>query len=164
MANAGPNQTVAVGATRDSQRQRLVRCGWRSADVFLDADAAGRRAVLRRSRERLRFRPALSADKAGTYVARLIVNDGKVNSAPATVTITTQNTAPVANAGPNQTVNVGSVVQLNGAGSTDVDGDALTYQWSLITVPSRQHGGAEQRDGGESERSRRTGRGRMWRS
>jgi hypothetical protein len=32
--------------------------------------------------------PTFTADKAGTYVARLVVNDGTVNSAAATVTIT----------------------------------------------------------------------------
>jgi len=37
-------------------------------------------------------------------VAQLIVNDGKVDSAPDTVVITTENSAPVANAGPDQTV------------------------------------------------------------
>src|ERR1019366_233452 len=80
--------------------------------------------------------PTFVADKAGTYVAQLVVNDGIVNSAPATVSITTANTPPVANAGPNQTVNVGTLVQLNGAGSTDVDGNPLTFKWSFNAVPS----------------------------
>jgi hypothetical protein len=39
---------------------------------------------------------------------------------------------PVANAGPDQTVNAGSTVTLNGSGSTDGDlpNDTLTYSWS----------------------------------
>src|SRR4029077_16802683 len=41
-----------------------------------------------------------------------------------------------ANAGPNQTVFVDTTVQLDGTGSTDADGDLLTYQWSLTSVPS----------------------------
>ncbi len=28
-----------------------------------------------------------------------------------------------------------SLIQLNGSGSTDVDGDALRYQWSLLSTP-----------------------------
>ena len=59
--------------------------------------------------------PTFLADKAGQYVAQLIVNDGLVNSAPAAVTISTANTAPVANAGPNQTAAVGATVILNGS-------------------------------------------------
>lgn len=40
------------------------------------------------------------------------------------------NHAPVANAGADATVGIGSAVVLNGAGSTDADGDSLTFQWT----------------------------------
>lgn len=79
--------------------------------------------------------PTLTADKFGTYVVSLTVNDGTVNSAADTVTITTSNSAPVANAGPDQTPYVTETVTLNGAGSTDVDGDLLTYTWAFTTIP-----------------------------
>ena len=42
---------------------------------------------------------------------------------------------PVANAGPDQNVNVGALVQLNGSGSTDANGAPLTYAWTLLTKP-----------------------------
>jgi len=42
-----------------------------------------------------------------------------------------ENGAPVADAGPDQTVNVGEVVSLDGALSSDIDGDELAYFWSL---------------------------------
>jgi len=45
------------------------------------------------------------------------------------------NNPPVANAGPDQAVDAGNVVQLNGSGSSDADGDPLTYSWSLIERP-----------------------------
>ena len=81
--------------------------------------------------------PTFVADRRGTYTAQLVVNDGKEASNTSTVTITVQgNTTPVANAGPDQTVNVSALVQLNGSGSTDVDGDPLTYRWSLTTLPA----------------------------
>jgi hypothetical protein len=38
------------------------------------------------------------------------------------------NTPPVAHAGPHQTVAVGTMVHLDGSQSSDVDGDALSFQ------------------------------------
>jgi hypothetical protein len=45
------------------------------------------------------------------------------------------NTAPIADAGDNQTVQTESIVNLNGSGSSDADGDDLTYLWSLESIP-----------------------------
>lgn len=45
------------------------------------------------------------------------------------------NDAPVANAGPDQNVAVNDVVTLTGAGSYDVNGNPLTYAWTLTTKP-----------------------------
>jgi len=75
-------------------------------------------------------------DKPGHYVAQLIVNDGELDSEPDLVAIDTQNSKPVANAGADQ-VNktVGIPVELDGSLSSDVDGDALTYIWSLLHQP-----------------------------
>ncbi|KAB2835681.1 MAG: hypothetical protein F9K48_03745 [Candidatus Brocadia sp.] len=80
--------------------------------------------------------PTFTIDKAGTYMVSLIVNDGTVNSPPDTVTISTLNSAPVANAGPDQTPHVTDTVALNGAVSTDVDGDLLTYTWTFTAIPA----------------------------
>src|SRR5262249_35121397 len=43
-------------------------------------------------------------------------------------------TKPVANAGPDQTVTVGTTVTLNGSGSTSPSG-TLTYSWAFQAVP-----------------------------
>lgn len=87
---------------------------------------------------------------AGVYVATLVVSDGKVNSAPTFVSMTVvpANAAPVADAGTNQSVVTGATVRLNGMGSSDANGDPLTYRWTLnkptastaallLTVPSQ---------------------------
>ena len=46
--------------------------------------------------------PTFTVDRAGDYTIRLIVNDGTVDSAPDSVTISTSNVPPVANAGPDR--------------------------------------------------------------
>ena len=47
------------------------------------------------------------------------------------------NTAPIANAGPDQATGVlaGDVVVLDGGGSSDPDGDTLSYLWSFVSAP-----------------------------
>jgi len=47
----------------------------------------------------------------------------------------THDVAPVANAGPDQSVNEGTLVNLNGAGSSDPDGTPITYSWVQTSGP-----------------------------
>ncbi len=63
-------------------------------------------------------------------------NDGTSDSNTVTVslTVTSVNHPPVANAGTNQNVSVGQLVQLNGA-CTDIDGDPTTRTWSFTSLP-----------------------------
>lgn len=45
------------------------------------------------------------------------------------------NLPPVADAGPDQSVNVGDRVTLDGSATTDLNGDALSYLWSFAETP-----------------------------
>ena len=49
---------------------------------------------------------------------------------------TVTNTAPVANAGVDQRIATGDLVNLNGSASSDADGDLLYYDWIFTSVPS----------------------------
>ena len=80
--------------------------------------------------------PTFIADVHGTYIIRLIVSDPWTQSAPATVTVSFTNVAPVANSGTSQSAVVGDTLTLNGSGSSDANGDPLTYWWSFTSVPT----------------------------
>ena len=135
VANAGPNQAVVV-------RQTVQLDGSGSSDPNGDSLAfrwalttrpAGSQATLTNA---TLVNPTFVADVLGTYVAQLIVNDGMLDSVPATVTISAGNLPPVANAGPNQAVVVRQTVQLDGSGSSDPNGDSLAFRWALTTRPA----------------------------
>ncbi|MCB1905459.1 MAG: IPT/TIG domain-containing protein [Gammaproteobacteria bacterium] len=79
--------------------------------------------------------PSFLVDLPGTYIAQLVVNDGKTDSLPVTVAVSTGNSRPIADPGPDQTADVGDTVGFDGSNSRDADGDDLTYQWSLLTLP-----------------------------
>jgi hypothetical protein len=83
-------------------------------------------------------KPTFRADVSGTYVASLLVNDGKVDSpaAATTVTVSGANSDPIANAGVNQNVVVGTAVTLDGTNSTDANRDPLTHRWVIMSKPT----------------------------
>ena len=135
VANAGVNQSVALGTTvqldgRASTDANGDQLSFRWS--FLSRpDGSG--ATLS---DAAISNPTFVADKSGTYVAQLIVNDGEVDSAPASVTLSTQNSVPIAVAGPNQSVATGGIVQLDGSGSFDPDGTPLLFFWSFLSTPA----------------------------
>ena len=84
--------------------------------------------------------PAISGLTAGVYVFQLTVTDNSGATGVASVTITVDAVAvqaPVANAGQNASVALPTdSVVLDGSGSTDPGGEALTYQWSQVSGPA----------------------------
>ena len=79
--------------------------------------------------------PQILADQVGDFVFSLIVSDGFLTSAPDQVVVKVINDAPVANAGPDQEGLVGTSSSFDGSGSSDANGDTLTYQWGIISSP-----------------------------
>ncbi|TAK07103.1 MAG: hypothetical protein EPO39_07280 [Candidatus Manganitrophaceae bacterium] len=133
-ANAGPDQTVQKGngvtlngsGSFDPDGDPLTYF-WSFVSI-----PAGSAAVLTNPTT---VSPTFTADRSGDYVLRLVVNDGRIDSAPDSLVVISVNDPPVANAGTDQSVRAGDLVQLNGSGSHDANNDSLTYRWSLFSAP-----------------------------
>ncbi|NQZ08181.1 MAG: hypothetical protein HRT35_13570, partial [Algicola sp.] len=81
-------------------------------------------------------KPEFTPDLVGTYQLELVVRDGVTGSETDSVIIEATNTTPVANAGGDRFINTNIATSLDGSGSLDENGDALSYQWTLNTQPT----------------------------
>lgn len=80
---------------------------------------------------------SIRTDVAGSYTIELIVTEGGQESEPARVVITATelNRKPTADAGEDQTVNIGDLVTLDGSNSIDPNDDVISYSWSFRSTP-----------------------------
>jgi len=127
----GPDQTVFVTRTA-AERSRIQRRRWRPADVPLVIRLAptGQRGLSDASAVRPTFwRRAGAATRysSSSTTASPTVRPTRSSSTPRT---RRRSRTPR-----DQTVLVGAMVQLDGRGSSDVDGDHLTFRWSFVSRP-----------------------------
>jgi hypothetical protein len=83
--------------------------------------------------------PTFTPDRNGEYRLLLTVNDSQQSSVADEVVIMASgsalNTAPIANAGADQSVTVGDTVMLDASASSDAENDILTYSWTIEIRP-----------------------------
>jgi len=134
VAKAGDDQTVKV-------KQTALLDGGNSSDVDGDPLSYNWELLAKPNTSAASLlnpktqTPSLTPDLPGSYTVQLKVNDGLLDSLPDQLLINTENSKPVANAGGNQTAQVGDAVTLDGSLSTDVDNDPLSYVWSILSKP-----------------------------
>jgi glucose/arabinose dehydrogenase len=133
LANAGPDQSVTTGA--------LVTLGGSGSDPegspisYTWSQTAGPAVTLSSLTVAA---PTFTAPASATSLTfQLLTNDGTQNSTADSVVITVSapaNLKPLANAGPDLSVNFNAAVTLSGSGS-DPEGAAISYVWSQIGGP-----------------------------
>lgn len=129
VAHAGPDQTVDIGATvtldgstsSDADGNQLSYHWTAPAGIILSSTTTVNPHFTA---------PVVSVNTAFTF--SLVVNDGTADSPPDQIVVTVKRPyeAPVANAGPDQSVNEGTGVSLDGSASTNTNGNPLTYKWT----------------------------------
>ncbi|SBT05589.1 hypothetical protein ACCAA_230002 [Candidatus Accumulibacter aalborgensis] len=107
----------------------------RDGDIDLDDLNLIQKAILARAKV---SGPDDPRDADGNGVINSI--DGRLCALRCTrAKCSTVNQAPFANAGPDQSVPLGSVIRLDGSVSRDPEGATLGYAWSLIARPAGSH-------------------------
>lgn len=140
VANAGVDATSSVGnavtldghASFDPQGRTLTYA-WSVVDKPDASSLSGLTAGDTIS-------PSFVPDARGAYVINLVVDNGLAKSSAdaVAITVTGDDHGPTANAGADQPdAEDCSTIQVDCSASADPDGDALTYQWTVQSGPSK---------------------------
>ena len=136
IADAGADQNVMTGTTvylngseSESGEEISPLYEWTFVSKPEDSSAS----LVSAASEIASFTP----DVDGDYVLELVVENAYENTDSDRITVTseTDNSAPVADAGEDQTLYLGGEAVLDANGSSDADGDPLTYYWRTVSAP-----------------------------
>jgi hypothetical protein len=120
------NQPVTFDGSRSSdQNGDTLTYRWRF-DPFIIANGTG-------------VSPTFLYAQKGRHIATLIVNDGTLDSEPATVVVDIPNRPPVANVGGPYSGFGMTPITFSGSG-TDPDGDSLLFIWTIRDAAGQTYG------------------------
>ena len=151
-ADAGADQNGAIdtlilldGQNSSDPEDQVLSYEWSLAGQPADSDLKNSN-IFDRTSAQASFIP----DTGGTFVFSLTVADPHDFSEPdfVVISIASDNDAPVANAGSSETVPPceGQSIALNGLGSYDPDGEALSYTWEISSAPEGSTASADNFD------------------
>ena len=136
-ADAGPTQTVDEGATvtlngnaSSDPNGNALTYSWTQTtgpNVALNGNTTATPTFTA---------PQLSADTDLVFNLTVTNSGWSTDTDTVTITVNAANVAPIADAGPTQTVDEGATVTLNGNASSDPEGNALAYSWTQTTGPN----------------------------
>lgn len=132
IANAGidlvrfTNETVNLSGSASNINVGEISYLW-----AFESKPAGSIAVISNSNQ---SNGTFMPDLPGEYQLSLVVSSYKLSSVKDYVKVSVT-AKPIANAGANQIVDVTSTATLNASLSSDADGDALVYQWEVLSKP-----------------------------
>ena len=140
VANAGPDQTLMIGATVSldgsasyDPQGRALSYAWALVDRPANS-ALTEASISNPTAANASFLP----DVKGVYIANLVVHNGLVGSLPdaTVVTVYGDNDAPIANAGEDIASEDCTAVSLDASRSSDPNLDPLQFYWDLQTKPA----------------------------
>jgi len=134
VADAGPDQTVEEetsvtlnGSNSSDPEGENLNYKWKQV--------AGPSVVLSnpQTAKPTFFAPNVGPNGEALTFELTVIDAGDLkDSSRTTVNVMGDNDTPIADAGPNQTVDEGKKVTLDGSNSTDPEGKDLSYQWSQV--------------------------------
>jgi len=151
-ADAGADQNGAIdtlvlldGQNSVDPEDQVLSYEWSLAGQPAESDLSNLN-IFDRTSAQASFIP----DADGTFVFSLTVADPHDFSEPdfVIISIASDNDAPVANAGSSETMPPcdGQSIALNGLGSYDPDGEALSYTWEISSLPEGSTASADNFD------------------